>query len=152
VHAERGRGLWGKKISIGGPMQRQLSLTGGAKRTPGPTGIDRRVGVELGRHGGTRPTKEKSFSFSTNYCNSPIEYDVRHAEGKYNEKGSTLVFTKVTSISIHHLSSYKIYKSYHVAIVHVAEHNPPIKNKRRARNLFSCYGLHPMVTSYQATC
>jgi hypothetical protein len=58
------------------------------------------------------------------YCNSPVEYDVSYAEGKYNKKGLTLVFTKVTSISIHHLSLYKIYKSCRVAIVHVAEHNP----------------------------
>jgi hypothetical protein len=70
------------------------------------------------------------------YCNSPVEYDVSYAEGKYNKKGSTLVFTKVTSISIHRLSLYKIYKSCRVAIVHVAEHSPPIKNKRRTRNLF----------------
>jgi hypothetical protein len=86
------------------------------------------------------------------YCNSPVEYDVSYAEGKYNKKGSTLVFTKVTSISIDHLSLYNIYKSCRMAIVHVAEHNPPTKIKRRTRNLFSRYGLHPKVRSYQASC
>jgi hypothetical protein len=52
------------------------------------------------------------------YCNSPVEYDVSYAKDKYNKKGSTVVFTKVTSISIHHLSLYKIYKSCRMAIVH----------------------------------
>jgi hypothetical protein len=58
-------------------------------------------------------------------------------------KDLTIVFTKVTSISIHHLSSYKIYKRCHITFVQVAEHYPPIKNKRSMRTLFSRHGLHP---------
>jgi hypothetical protein len=54
----------------------------------------------------------------------------------------TIVFTKVTSISIHHLSSYKIYKRCNVTFVQVAEHNPPNKNKRSTRTLFSRHKLH----------
>jgi hypothetical protein len=77
------------------------------------------------------------------YCNSPVEYDVNYGKGKYNKKCSTLVFTKVTSISIHHPSSYKIVKSCHMTFVQVAEHNPPIKDIRSTRTLFSCYRLHP---------
>jgi hypothetical protein len=69
------------------------------------------------------------------YCNSPVEYDVSYAEGKYNKKGLTLVFTKVTSISIHHLSLYKIYKSCRVAIVHVAEHNPAYQKQKENEKL-----------------
>jgi hypothetical protein len=41
----------------------------------------------------------------------------------------TIAFTKVTSIFIHHLSSYKIYKRCHMTFVQVAEHNPPTKTK-----------------------
>jgi hypothetical protein len=52
------------------------------------------------------------------YCNSPVEYDVSYVEDKYNKKGLTVAFTKVTSFSIHHLSLYKIYKSCRMAIVH----------------------------------
>jgi hypothetical protein len=55
----------------------------------------------------------------------------------------TIAFTKVTSISIHHLSSYKIYKRCHMTFVQVAEHNPPTKNKRSTRTLLPCHGLHP---------
>jgi hypothetical protein len=86
------------------------------------------------------------------YCNRIVKYYLSYVEGKYNKKGFTIVFTKVTSISIHHLSSYKIYKSCRVTMVQVVEHNPPIKNKRSTRTLFSHYGLHAMVTSHQATC
>jgi hypothetical protein len=55
----------------------------------------------------------------------------------------TITFTKVTSISIHHISSYKIYKRCHMTFVQVAEHNPPTKNKRSMRILFPRHGLHP---------
>jgi hypothetical protein len=58
-------------------------------------------------------------------------------------KDLTIVFRKVTSISIHQLSSHKIYKRCHMTLVQVAEHNPPIKNKRGTITLFSCHGLHP---------
>jgi hypothetical protein len=68
---------------------------------------------------------------------------VSYAEGKYNMKILTIAFTKVTSISIRHLSSYKIYKRCHMTFVHVAELNPPTKNKRSMRTLFSHRGLHP---------
>jgi hypothetical protein len=34
------------------------------------------------------------------------------------------------------------YKRCHMTFVQVAEHNPPIKNKRGMRTLFSCHGLH----------
>jgi hypothetical protein len=40
-----------------------------------------------------------------------------------------IAFTKVTSISIHHLSSYKIYKICHMTFAQVAEHNLPTKTK-----------------------
>jgi hypothetical protein len=39
----------------------------------------------------------------------------------------TIAFTKVTSISIHHRSSYKIYKRCDMTLVQVGEHNPPTK-------------------------
>jgi hypothetical protein len=58
-------------------------------------------------------------------------------------KDLTIAFTKVTSISIHQLSSYMSYKRGHMTFVQVAEHNPPIKNKRGMRALFSHHGLHP---------
>jgi hypothetical protein len=57
-------------------------------------------------------------------------------------KDLTIAFREVTSISIHHLSSYKLYKRRQMTFVQVAEHNPPIKNKRSTRNLFSRHGLH----------
>jgi hypothetical protein len=58
-------------------------------------------------------------------------------------KDLTIVFAMVTSISIRHLGSYKVYKSCRMTFVQVAEHNPPIKSKRSTGALFSCYGLHP---------
>jgi hypothetical protein len=54
----------------------------------------------------------------------------------------TIVFTKVTSISIHHLSPYRFYKRCPRTFVQVVEDNPPIKNKRGTRTLYSCHGLH----------
>jgi hypothetical protein len=35
------------------------------------------------------------------------------------------------------------YKRYHMTFVQVAEHNPPIKNKRGMGALLSRHGLHP---------
>jgi hypothetical protein len=76
-----------------------------------------------------------------------------YTEGKYNKKCSILVFTKVTSFSIHHLSSYKIYKSCHMAFAQVAEHNPPIKNKQKEHvNLVLMLQATSKVVIYQATC
>jgi hypothetical protein len=69
-------------------------------------------------------------------------YDVSYAEGKYNMKDLTIVFTKVTSIPIHQLSPYMIYKICHMTFVQVAGLNPPIKNKRGTRSLLSRLGLH----------
>jgi hypothetical protein len=40
-----------------------------------------------------------------------------------------IAFIKVTSIFIHHLSSYKIYKRCHMTFAQVAEHNLPTKTK-----------------------
>jgi hypothetical protein len=57
------------------------------------------------------------------YCNNPIEYDVSHAEAKYNMKYLTIIFTEVTSTFINHPSSHLIYKSYHMTFVQVVEHN-----------------------------
>jgi hypothetical protein len=104
------------------------------QRTPGPTGNDGRGG--RARLAWRNAAREGEILFLFPQIIVIVQY-VSNAEGKYNKKGSIRVFTKVTSITIHHLSSYKIYKSCRVAIVHVAEHNPPIKNKRRTRNLFS---------------
>jgi hypothetical protein len=58
-------------------------------------------------------------------------------------KDLRIAFTKVTSISIHQLSSYNMYKRCHMTFVQMAEHNPPTKNKRSTRTLFSHHGLHP---------
>jgi hypothetical protein len=58
-------------------------------------------------------------------------------------KDLTIVFTKVTPISIHQLSSYISYKRCPMTFVQMDEHNPPIKNKRSTRTLFSRHGLHP---------
>jgi hypothetical protein len=52
----------------------------------------------------------------------------------------TIAFTKVTSIFIHHLSSYISYKRCHKTFVQVDEYNPPTKNKRNMRTLFSRHG------------
>jgi hypothetical protein len=68
---------------------------------------------------------------------------VSYVEGKYNMKILIILFTKVTSISIHHLSSYKIYKRCHMTFAQVVEHNPPTKNKRSMRTLFSRHVLRP---------
>jgi hypothetical protein len=54
-----------------------------------------------------------------------------------------IAFIKVTSISIHQLSSYMSYKRSHTIFVQVAEHNPPIKNKRGTEAFLSRHGLHP---------
>jgi hypothetical protein len=75
--------------------------------------------------------------------NSLTEYDVSYAEGKYNMKILTTAFTKVNSISIHQLISYMSYKRCHMTFLQVAEHNPPIKNKRGMGVLISRHGLHP---------
>jgi hypothetical protein len=56
-----------------------------------------------------------------------------------------IAFTKVTSISIHPFSSYKIYKRCHLSFLQVAKHDPPIKNKRSTITLFSRHGLYPML-------
>jgi hypothetical protein len=55
----------------------------------------------------------------------------------------TIAFRKVASISIHHLSSYKIYKRCDMTFVQVTEHNPPTKNKKSMRTLFSRHRLYP---------
>jgi hypothetical protein len=86
------------------------------------------------------------------YCNNLVEYDVSYAEGKYNSKDLTIVFTKVTSISIHQLSSYKIYKRCHMTFVQVAELNPPIKKQKEHKNFALTPWATSKVTCYQTTC
>jgi hypothetical protein len=84
-----------------------------------------------------------SVTYIIRYCNNPVEYDVSYVGGKYNMEDLTIVFTKVISISIHQLSSYRIYKRCCLTFVQVAEYNLPIKNKRSTRTLFSGHELHP---------
>jgi hypothetical protein len=93
--------------------------------------------------GGSGSHHLSKVAYIVRYCNSPVVYEASYAEGKYNMRILTIAFTKVTSVSIHHLSSHKIYKRWHMTFVQVAEHNPPTKNKRSTRTLFSHHGLHP---------
>jgi hypothetical protein len=62
-----------------------------------------------------------------------------------------IAFTKVTSISIHHLSSCMIYKRCHMTCEQVVEHNPPTKTKEH-ENLVLPPRATSQVTSYQSTC
>jgi hypothetical protein len=59
---------------------------------------------------------------------------------------------KVTSISIHHLTSYMSYKRCHMTFVQVVEHNPPYEKEKGHENLVPTPRVTFEITSYQATC